>query len=82
MPLSESASNTAAKKKKARAEVSPPKPKMEVNKKTQVHQADLLASSSTKSWHESSSFFMNMLEAHNDLVVCVDFDEDFVVSGR
>lgn len=34
-----------------------------------------------KGWHETP-FLLNTLEAHNDIVTCVDFDEDYIISGR
>lgn len=41
----------------------------------------LKESPAIKGWHETP-FVFNILEAHNDIVTCVDFDEEFVVSGR
>ena len=35
----------------------------------------------TKAWHETP-FLLNSLEAHNDIVCCVDLDEDYIISGR
>lgn len=79
----ETTANKTGQKKKAKPSASPLKQEMKNNQDATVtSKTDAKASLATKSWHESSSFLMNNLEAHNDLVVCVDFDEDFVISGR
>ena len=35
-----------------------------------------------KSWHENQQFVYNNLEAHSDMVCCVDLDHDYIISGR
>ena len=35
-----------------------------------------------KAWHEIHQFVYNGLEAHSDVVCCVDLDDDFIISGR
>jgi hypothetical protein len=35
-----------------------------------------------KAWHEIHQFVYNGLEAHSDIVCCVDLDDDFIISGR
>jgi hypothetical protein len=34
-----------------------------------------------KAWHETP-FLLNILESHNDIVCCVDLDENYIISGR
>lgn len=35
-----------------------------------------------KAWHETHSFLSKNLEAHSDLVSCVDMKDDYIISGR
>lgn len=51
------------------------KTKPNMNKETKKE------SPAKKAWHETP-FLLNILESHNDIVCCVDLDENYIISGR
>ena len=72
-----SANNTQqTKKSKQDPAQQQTKIKSGMNKETNIKEIP-----ATKAWHETP-FLLNSLEAHNDIVCCVDLDEDYIISGR
>ncbi|XP_046464232.1 kinesin-like protein KIF21A [Daphnia pulex] len=74
----ESSTVNSSQTKKPKAEI----PESQEPKKTKPNnmQKETKQSPATKAWHETP-FLLNMLESHNDIVCCVDLDENYIISG-
>lgn len=67
--------------KRPRPETSPAKQETKIQAKAQKEVPLAKPAVAEKKWHETP-FVFNYLDAHSDLVSCVDLDDDYVISGR
>jgi len=71
-----------APNKKSKSEVIQPTQQQAAKKNTAPMVKATPPAPVVKAWHENHQFVYNGLEAHSDMVCCIDLDDDFIISGR